>query len=61
VVLAETVSEVAQDGIRVYVCVGPPKCPGKDETCLWCYVVQPGDERTTEQIVADMKARNRNQ
>lgn len=38
------------------ICHGPPRCydmTGKG--CEFCYVVPPGDLRTTEQIIEDMK------
>lgn len=38
------------------ICHGPPRCLEPNENgCPFCYVVPPGDPRTTEQIIEDMK------
>lgn len=48
----------------IYVCHGPPGCcrnVGRPAplTCDWCLVVQPGDQRTAEEIEAEIERQRR--
>ena len=53
-----TINDMRQAGVRTYICTGPPKCRLKDAICEFCYVVEPDDRRSIEQIRADTETRN---
>lgn len=50
--LAEDQDEPA----RITICRGPPRCDRVNSSCDWCYVIDSDDPRSTDQILADMKA-----
>lgn len=52
----EQIAQDQDDPARIVICHGPPRCSRTDgSVCQWCYEVHSDDERSTEQIMADMK------